>query len=118
MLLVVMLLSVMLVLCRMMLLVRAGVMDQMRRHLRWSALKIDVYPARIVLGGILQSELATDLLDAGFELLDMVGRVVSFAHDATVTKNIFQLLGKRVKSKGRLKERTRANVFDLSTVRI
>lgn len=49
----IMLLSVMLVLPRMMLLVRTGVMDQMRRHLRWSTLEIDVYPARIVLGGIL-----------------------------------------------------------------
>lgn len=48
----------------------------------------------------------------------MVGGVISLAHDTTVTKNIVQLLGERVKSKGGLKERTRANVFDPSTVRI
>lgn len=58
------------------------VLRQVIRHLRGSALQVDVHPARVGFGGVLQSELSTDLFDAGFDLLDVVRGVVAFSDDA------------------------------------
>jgi hypothetical protein len=46
-----------------------------------AALQVDVDPAGILLGAILQAQLAAQLLDLGLELLDVVGRVVALADD-------------------------------------
>lgn len=53
-----------------------------RRHDRWAALEVDVHAASIGLRHVLQAELLADLLDAGFDLLDVVGGVVTLADDA------------------------------------
>jgi len=51
-------------------------------HNRRSPLEIDINPPGILLGRVLQAELLAHLLDAGFDLLDVVGGVVAFAYDA------------------------------------
>lgn len=51
-------------------------------HVGRSAGEVDVDPPGVVLGGILEAEFATDLFDAGFQLLHMVRGVVSFADDS------------------------------------
>lgn len=48
---------------------------------RAAALEVDVDPAGVLLGRVLQAELAAHLLDAGLDLLDVVDRVVPLAHD-------------------------------------
>ena len=55
---------------------------ELRRHLRGSALEVDVYPASIGFCRVLQTEFSTYLLDAWFDLLDVVRGVVPFADDA------------------------------------
>lgn len=50
-------------------------------HLRWATLKINIYSACVVLCGILQSHLSADLLDAWLDLLDMIGRMISFSYN-------------------------------------
>jgi hypothetical protein len=51
------------------------------RHCCGSTLKIDIHPAFIRFGGILQSQFSTNLLDSRFDLLDVVGGMVSFPHN-------------------------------------
>lgn len=46
-----------------------------------SALQVDVHATGIGFRAVLQAEFATDLFDAGFDLLDVAGGVVSFADD-------------------------------------
>lgn len=53
-------------------------------HYGRTALQIDVDAARIVLRRVLQPELATHLLDARLELLDVVDAVVSLADDTVL----------------------------------
>lgn len=43
--------------------------------------QIDVYAAFVVLGGIVQAELAAEFFDAWFDLLDAAGAVISLADD-------------------------------------
>lgn len=53
-----------------------------RRHLvHGAALQIDIDPALILLGLVLEAEFAADLLDARFDFLDVVARVVALADD-------------------------------------
>lgn len=52
------------------------------RHIRWTSGQVDVDAAGILLGRILQTKVATDLLNAWLELLDVVHGVVAFADDA------------------------------------
>jgi hypothetical protein len=52
------------------------------RWVRGSALEIDIDPALVLLGGILQSQFSAHLLDARFDLLDVIAGVVAFADDA------------------------------------
>lgn len=67
-------------------------------HLRWATLKINVYSACVVLCGILQSHLPADLLDAWLDLLDMIGRMISFSYNTIwpqkvwVSPSLFQFL--------------------------
>jgi hypothetical protein len=51
------------------------------RHLRRAPGQIHIYPTRVLLGGILQSQLATDLFNPWLNLLDVVGGVVSLSHN-------------------------------------
>jgi hypothetical protein len=66
-------------------LIRAATILRMlrrRRHLMYcAALQIDIDPALVLLGLILEPQLAADLLDAGFDFLDMVARVIALADD-------------------------------------
>lgn len=50
-------------------------------HLRRATLKINIYSACVALRGILQSHLPADLLDAWLDLLDMIGRMISFSYN-------------------------------------
>ena len=50
-------------------------------HIDIATAQIDVNAALVLLGVILQAELATDLLDAGLDLLDVAGAVVALADD-------------------------------------
>lgn len=52
------------------------------RHISRSAGEIDINASRILFRRILETKFATDLLNTGFDLLDVVGRVVAFADDA------------------------------------
>jgi hypothetical protein len=53
-----------------------------RRHLMHGAtLQIDIDPALVLLGLVLEPQFAADLLDAGFDFLDMVARVITLADD-------------------------------------
>lgn len=42
-----------------------------------SALKVDVHATLVVLGVVLESQLATNLFDTGLDLLHMIGAVVT-----------------------------------------
>ena len=53
-----------------------------RGHISRRTGEVDVDTAGIFLGSILQTQTATDLLDAGFDLLDVVCGVVAFADNA------------------------------------
>ena len=55
---------------------------QVLRHDGGAPLQVHVDAARVLLGGVLQAQLAADLLDLGFDLLDVVGGVVALADDA------------------------------------
>lgn len=69
-------------------------MSELRWHLRWATLKIDIYSACVTFCGILQSHLPADLLDAWLDLLDMIGRVISFSYNTirpTPQKSMGQL---------------------------
>lgn len=46
-----------------------------------AALEVDVDAARVVLGRVVQAQLAADLLDAGLDLLDVARAVVALADD-------------------------------------
>ena len=50
-------------------------------HHSLSTSEVHVDPTGIVLGGILEPELLADLLNARFDFLDVVDRVVSLTHD-------------------------------------
>lgn len=53
-----------------------------RRHAaHLAALEVDVDAAGVVLGGVVQAQLAADLLDAGLDLLDVPRAVVALADD-------------------------------------
>lgn len=51
------------------------------RRIGTAALEVDVHAAGVLLGRVLEAELPADLLDAGLDLLDVVGRVVALADD-------------------------------------
>lgn len=53
-------------------------------HFGRSTGKIHVDPARVFFGGILETEFMADLLDTGFEFLDVVYGVVSLSDDSGV----------------------------------
>jgi hypothetical protein len=53
-----------------------------RRHDRRPASQVDVHASGVLLGRVLQAELLAHLLDARFDLLDVVDRVVALADDA------------------------------------
>lgn len=55
-----------------------------RGHISRSTGEVDIDTTGVFLGGILQTQTATDLFDAGFDLLDVVRGVVAFADDAVV----------------------------------
>ena len=53
-----------------------------RRHLvHGAALQINVDPALVLLSLVLKPQFAADLLDTGFDFLDMVARVIALADD-------------------------------------
>lgn len=56
-----------------------------RRH-GLAALQVDVDAARVLLGAVLEPQLAAHLLDAGLELLHVVHAVVALADDPVVSK--------------------------------
>jgi hypothetical protein len=79
-----MLLSTMLLTAVLARIAAAAILRVLRR--RWhlvhgAALKIDVDPALVLLGLVLESQFTADLLDAGFDFLDVVARVISLADD-------------------------------------
>ena len=55
------------------------------RHMCGAALEVDVHPASVLLGGVLQPEFPTYLRYPWLDLLDVVGRVVSPADDAAAS---------------------------------
>ena len=57
-------------------------LGELLRHLRGSTLEVDVHSASVGFGRVLQAEFLADLLDAWFDLLDVVWGVVPFADDA------------------------------------
>ena len=56
-------------------------MRELLRHLRRASGQVDIYPAGILLGCILETQFLADLLDAGFDPLNMVRRMVSLSHN-------------------------------------
>lgn len=53
-----------------------------RRHLvHGAALQINVDPALVLLSLVLKPQFAADLLDTGFDFLDMIARVIALADD-------------------------------------
>lgn len=62
--------------------VAAVVLLEMLGHMGRPACKIDVNAASVWLGGELEAQFATDLLDARFDFLDVVRGVVAFTYDA------------------------------------
>lgn len=62
-------------------LVPTGLLRKRRSRADLSASEVDIHPALVGLGGIIETQLATDLLDPGFDLLDMAGAVVAPAND-------------------------------------
>ena len=57
-------------------------LGELLRHLRGSTLEVDVYSTGVCFRRVLQTEFLAYLLDAWFDLLDVVWGVVSFADDA------------------------------------
>lgn len=55
---------------------------RVRRHHGLATSQVDIDPAGVFLGGVLQSQLATDLLNARLDFLDVARRVVALADDA------------------------------------
>ena len=63
-----------------------------RGHMSRSTGEVDIDTTGVFLGGVLQTQTATDFFDAGFDLLDVVRGVVAFDYDAVVTLlSIFSL---------------------------
>lgn len=56
-------------------------LGELRRHLRCASGKIDVNSPRILLGGVLQPQFLADLLDTGFDLLNVIDRMISLSYD-------------------------------------
>lgn len=52
----------------------------MRWHLRRTSRQIDIYPSRVMLGGVLKTQLLADLLHARFDFLYVVRGVISLSH--------------------------------------
>jgi hypothetical protein len=50
---------------------RSAVVLLVAGTMRLAALEVDVYPSGVLLGAVLQAQLATQLLDLGLELLDV-----------------------------------------------
>lgn len=75
--------TVLLLLLLLLLLISASLPIALRR-LRLATSQIDVEPARILFGSVPQAEFLTDSLDARFQFLDVVGRVVASAYDAAL----------------------------------
>lgn len=74
-----------LVLCLLRILVRGmlrRLVRRVRRHHGLATREIDIDPAGVFLGGILQAQLATDLLDTRLDFLDVARGVVTLADDA------------------------------------
>lgn len=53
----------------------------MGRHVGRATGEIDIYPSRILFGGILKAKISADLFNTGFNLLNVVHGMVSFADD-------------------------------------
>lgn len=58
------------------------------RHDRLATGEVNVDPASVILGGILQTELPADLLDTRLDLLHMVRGMVSLPHDPGTSNRI------------------------------
>ena len=63
------------------------------RRDRLAALQINVYPPGVVLGGVLEAELAAQLLDLGLDLLHVARRVVALADDGVQVRLAAGLVG-------------------------
>ena len=63
---------------------------ELLRHLGGSALEVDVHPARVCFCRVLQTEFLAYLLNAWFDLLDVVWGVVPFTDDAA--ESLFRCL--------------------------
>ena len=59
-----------------------------RGHMSRSTGEVDIDTTGVFLGGVLQTQTATDFFDAGFDLLDVVRGVVAFADDAVALLSI------------------------------
>lgn len=73
-----------------------------RGHISRSTGEVDIDTTGVFLGGILQTQTAADLFDAGFDFLDVVCRVVAFADDAVVALLSISLYQSRPMEKRRL----------------
>lgn len=82
------------------LLVLVVVRRRNRAQIRGTTGEINVDTAGIFLGGILQAHLATDLFDTGFDFLDVVRGVVTFADDAVPLVHISYFILSQWGSKG------------------
>lgn len=59
-----------------------GTRMEVCRHLRDTALQVDIDAARVMLSGVLQAKFPTYLFNAWLKLLDVSRRMVSFPDDA------------------------------------
>lgn len=60
-------------------------------HLGWSTLEVDVHASSILFRGILKAEFLAYLLDAWFDFLDVVDRVVALAYDTIPSSSALPL---------------------------
>jgi hypothetical protein len=67
---------------RVRLLMTTTVAAMARGHDRGPALEIDVHASGVILGHVLQAEFLTHLLHTGFDLLNVIGGMVSLTNDA------------------------------------
>lgn len=59
-----------------------------RRHLGCAACEIDVHSSSVFLGRVLQTKLATDLLHARLDFLNVVCGMVPFSDDPNLTQSV------------------------------
>lgn len=70
----------------------ARVVGRRRGHVRdLVALEVDVYPALVLLGAVLQAELLAQVLDARLQLLNVADRVVALADDDVQVRLVARL---------------------------